>query len=1149
MSSQPRASRDRGNFKAHEWKAIFGEIDKLHAEDDTVRVLFRGQELSQATMDRGRRHMKTRLKAAGGQLPKVPSRTRNLDQVRIERLDGNTWTLVKDFRARTIGTIQEISVPNQPLRPISRCDDVPHPDWTIDIGVNTMIDDANFFNLWAPVPSDLGVPPLNQIQNISGNTFQSLFDTPLDMVPNMIGMSPTTNFSFELSSFRGPNYSSFLSCLPSMQIQKGFQSRDTDLTFPITTMSPLFERTPQINFALFVADVAKCNLESERRVDKNPSQEQQNIIACLRNLATSIATAQSTCHDNLGEERIISPDELLQVDFNRILLTAVINGFANLESIPFGAIIAYLSRFGNIDSVLAQIFGAVSQHVKIALAENLFKAAIEAGNDFVVQRLLDTDLIDFNQAICINRGERYTPIERAAHLLHFRVVQTLLDAGADANKTLSANSLTGGALPGLVFACLNETAFETTALLESVRSLLQRYRVNPKLFQCDLWKAHEELVFLLASNISADDHAEALSMPGFFRMVSARLGDSKATHIIARTFRLCYQTGCGTCLQKYSYTVDEALIYAAKHGQVKLVYLFLEKHVPFSLNRLLTAAIRGGQEVLQLVLPLNPPLDGPANYIGFKTITTSLAEAIRSGDLDLRKQIEDHGGLSNLSEGGRLEAAILAATEVGDIALIRSLLEHQSHCKPPDLYKALHAAMMHNPIREDIVSLLLEAGANVNDGPGSHHLYPSPLVMAVVRKNPKVVRQILSNIEHSEFEMEYIGRGELHIISEIIDWGDLSVLRDLRLTFPSCSATHSDLDGIVATGNLSILRDLHQEGFISPEAWPSSLRTAIRNGNQTMLHTLFDLGAVPDKSHLTDAVAAQSEGILRLLLQRTHHSQGLIPLRFGTWALVNAISAGTAGSKLVDILLHSKKVDIHSCDSEYVDWITPLGQAIKDSENDQHQTFSTVRKLITAGCALNNLGASGHNYGPPEVMTSLMLAIKTGNLDLVQYLIEEGADIHTEAQFGRKRTPLQQAAGGSNINIVRLLLHKGANPNEPPATRNGGTAIQMAAISGDCAVAEALLTAGAKLDDPPPSTVQGRWPLEGAAEHGRLDMIEFLWLAASLQNVTFGPKMCSNAIKLARENSWCSCASRIEELQPQAQAQAQRNLLLPIGIE
>ena len=115
--------------------------------------------------------------------------------------------------------------------------------------------------------------------------------------------------------------------------------------------------------------------------------------------------------------------------------------------------------------------------------------------------------------------------------------------------------------------------------------------------------------------------------------------------------------------------------------------------------------------------------------------------------------------------------------------------------------------------------------------------------------------------------------------------------------------------------------------------------------------------------------------------------------------------------------------------------------------------------------------------------------------------------------------------------MVRLLLEFGAVVNGEPAVRSGGTALQFAAISGNCNMAAELLENGAQLHALP-SKVNGRWPLEGAAEHGRLDMIQFLWRAKelSLNGAGFQERQCLRAMDFARSNGHLGCMDLVADL-------------------
>ena len=58
-------------------------------------------------------------------------------------------------------------------------------------------------------------------------------------------------------------------------------------------------------------------------------------------------------------------------------------------------------------------------------------------------------------------------------------------------------------------------------------------------------------------------------------------------------------------------------------------------------------------------------------------------------------------------------------------------------------------------------------------------------------------------------------------------------------------------------------------------------------------------------------------------------------------------------------------------------------------------------------------------------MTTLHFACLRGNLQVVQYLVEKGANI--EAKDWDKNTPLHLASYRGNTDVVKYLVSKGAN--------------------------------------------------------------------------------------------------------------------------
>jgi ankyrin repeat protein len=112
--------------------------------------------------------------------------------------------------------------------------------------------------------------------------------------------------------------------------------------------------------------------------------------------------------------------------------------------------------------------------------------------------------------------------------------------------------------------------------------------------------------------------------------------------------------------------------------------------------------------------------------------------------------------------------------------------------------------------------------------------------------------------------------------------------------------------------------------------------------------------------------------------------------------------------------------------------------------------------------------------------TALHLAAFFGQAEVMQYLIEKGANVNSVARNVMKVMPLHSAAAQSNVRIVELLLDQGALVN---AQQEGGfTALHAAAQSGNLEMARLLLKHGA---DPNAKTDKGQTPLDITKVEGR----------------------------------------------------------------
>ena len=93
--------------------------------------------------------------------------------------------------------------------------------------------------------------------------------------------------------------------------------------------------------------------------------------------------------------------------------------------------------------------------------------------------------------------------------------------------------------------------------------------------------------------------------------------------------------------------------------------------------------------------------------------------------------------------------------------------------------------------------------------------------------------------------------------------------------------------------------------------------------------------------------------------------------------------------------------------------------------------------------------------------TLLHFAAKAGNLQTVQFLLGQGADVNAASRGGF--TPLYLAVGNDNIDVAKLLLEKGANL-EALTGRFQSTALHNAVELGLAQMVQLLLNQGARTD-------------------------------------------------------------------------------------
>jgi hypothetical protein len=157
-----------------------------------------------------------------------------------------------------------------------------------------------------------------------------------------------------------------------------------------------------------------------------------------------------------------------------------------------------------------------------------------------------------------------------------------------------------------------------------------------------------------------------------------------------------------------------------------------------------------------------------------------------------------------------------------------------------------------------------------------------------------------------------------------------------------------------------------------------------------------------------------------------------------------------------------------------VSYSTPLASAVADEDVDR------VRELIAQG---ENVNGKDEAY---DDITPLFVAVETGDLEIVQLLLDAGAKVN--ARSSNKRTPLMQIDSDATPELVDLLVRNGAKLNLTDKENN--TAL-IAAINNwaPAAAVQALIRAGS---DARVANKSGRTALMEAAERDDLDIVKLL---------------------------------------------------------
>jgi ankyrin repeat protein len=451
---------------------------------------------------------------------------------------------------------------------------------------------------------------------------------------------------------------------------------------------------------------------------------------------------------------------------------------------------------------------------------------------------------------------------------------------------------------------------------------------------------------------------------------------------------------------------------------------------------------------------------------------------------------------------------LLVAIRSNDIDLARILLEAGVNVNDEPIEYSHGTALQHSISAGncELARVFLDYGANVNAPPRGNH-GRTALQSAADIGSMEMVQMLLNHGAdiHAPGTMEYGTAIQLAAQAGHVEVVELLLhFTKIRNSQANASSHYSNQD-------------------TASNDWQSTMLPAAAKGRLfELVRSLLTMGedintVLPGTQYgtaLQEAVGQQDLEMVHFLLDCRADPNIPGPVRVGRY---NMWRTGTALQTAVDVknlelvrilIKTGAQADVLSSACE--DRRTPLEAALEKFEGED--LIMLVRLLLVAGADVN-LSGIRRNYlryseGAYVVVEKTMLsaAIHSGNVQLVNILIEAGADVNAVSTYKDSRktnkkvskSPLQDAVGLADLEISRVLLKAGADvgadwPSFCSDISMWGKAgmLATAIVRGNIELFQLLLDSGANVNSISP-TEESITALEAASNAGHLDIVETL---------------------------------------------------------
>ncbi|KAK0757534.1 hypothetical protein N5P37_010261 [Trichoderma harzianum] len=407
------------------------------------------------------------------------------------------------------------------------------------------------------------------------------------------------------------------------------------------------------------------------------------------------------------------------------------------------------------------------------------------------------------------------------------------------------------------------------------------------------------------------------------------------------------------------------------------------------------------------------------------------------------------------------------AAAIGFRQLVAALIRngHEAEIKERDslVNTPLHfAAFLGRP---NIVEELLNRGAVIDDAAEIHE--QTPLHMASFGGHIQVMKKLLLRGADPNAVANDIGP----VVNAAISSGsreavELLVEHNVSLTFKS-----DDEDVPCPLALAALLADYSMFEYLiesyadklPPQDYSAALIAAAAAGRIEVFNKLLNFGHETDvfQSALDSAVEEWNWDIVKSLLD---HRQGLDVNGLFT----EAATCSEPQDKMLQLA-----------------WEYANGSITQETLSDALYNATDREKVTTVRLLLQSFGANPNATGE-EYGTALTAAAFDGIMEMVQLLLDAGADINDENGWA-----LQTAAAEGHYEIVQELINRGAEVNACTENANfaAGTALQGACESSRSDIVSLLLEKGA---NPNLGLGTDSPPIVAACQRGEAHILEML---------------------------------------------------------